>query len=132
VWKPNRALVAVGVVVVAGLAILIFLHRNDLRSQAGLMGTLSPTGAESYRRSYINSSIASCSSGLSSNPAITAKISADTIANYCRCFAEKSVDQISAGDLFQLVVKHTPSPELNAKVQEDAKACAALYLKRPS
>lgn len=131
-WKPNRTLVAVGAVVVGGVAILIFLHRNDLRSsQTGLMGALSPNGAEAYRRSYINSSIASCTSGISSNPAIAAKISADTIANYCRCFAEKSVDQISAGDLFQLVVKHSPSPELNAKIQEDAKACAAQYLKRP-
>ena len=45
---------------------------------------------------------------------------------------KKRGDQVSAGDLFQLVVKHTPSPELNAQIQEDAKACAAQYLKRPA
>ncbi len=129
-WKPNGALVAVGVVLVAGLGVLIFLHRNDLKSsQAGLMDKLSPNGAEAYRRSYINSAIASCSSGMTNSPRIAAaRISADMIANYCECFAEKTVDQISPGDMIQLVLKRSPSPELNAKTQEDAKACIAQYL----
>ena len=130
--KPSKTWVAIGAVIVGGIAILVFLHRNDWQpGHGGMLGSLSPNGNQTYRQSYLNASIASCTSTIASNPTIATKISADSIANYCRCFAEKSVDQISAGDLFQMVVKHSPSPELNAKIQDDAKACAAQYLKHP-
>ena len=133
-WRPNRTLLAIGVVIVAGVAILIFLHRNDWKTgQGGLLSALSPGGTQAYRQSYLNSSIASCSSGMASNPKIVAaKVPADTIANYCRCFAEKSVDQIAPGYMVQLALKRSVPPALNAQIQEDAKACAAQYLKHPS
>jgi hypothetical protein len=125
--KKNGALIAIGAIVVAaGLAALFFfLHRSD---QAGPSGD--PAAEETYRRDYIVSAIASCADSAAKNPKVAeAHYSSEMIKAYCQCFAEKSVDQLSAADMGKITANHSLPPELLPVIEEDAKACGALHLK---
>lgn len=128
----NGVAIAIGATVVAaGLAALLFFHHSE---QSAIPATPSGTAAstdEVYRRDYIVSAIAACADSASKNPKVAeAHYSSEMIKAYCQCFAEKSVDQLSAADMGKITANRSLPPELMPVIEEDAKTCSAMHLKQ--
>jgi hypothetical protein len=81
---------------------------------------------------YIGSSIPSCQRTAAVNPNLTsANVSATAIQAYCKCFAERSADAITLGEMQYIVSNKVLPDSFKMKTAEIATKCSAENLSLP-
>ncbi len=126
--KTIAAVVAVLVVIV--IAVLLMRHHDPAETaQVGTSDIVMPDKISAADHdAYIASAIPSCKTEAAKQPnVIQQHVTDSAITDYCKCFAEKSADAMTQGELDAIASKTMP-PSFLAKVQDIAKVCIAQYL----
>jgi hypothetical protein len=81
---------------------------------------------------YIESAIPSCQKTAAVNPnLISANVSATAIQAYCKCFAERSADAITPGEMQYIVANKVLPDSFKMKTAEISTSCSAETLSLP-
>jgi hypothetical protein len=124
--------IAAVVTVLAVVLIVVLLTRHHGSTETTQVGTsdivMPDKISTADHDAYIASAIPSCKTEAAKQPNVIQQHVADSaITDYCTCFADKSADAITQGELDALANKTMP-PSFMTKVQDIAKACVAQYL----
>lgn len=128
----QKGVAAAVIAVLAIVAIVVLISRHGQPAQTAQVGAddvgmQNPISTADHD-AYIASAMPSCRAEAAKQPRIIEQHVADSaIADYCKCFAEKSADVITQGELTAIGNKTMP-PSFMAKVQDIAKTCIAQYL----
>ena len=126
----QKTIAAVVAVLVAVLVVFLMRHHGPAETaQVGTSGIVMPDKISTADHdAYIASAIPSCKTEAAKQPNIIQQhITDSAIADYCTCFANKSADAITQGELDAIANKTMP-PSFMTKVQDIAKGCVAQYL----
>ncbi len=127
---PQKTIAAVVAVLVAVIVVFLIRHHGPAETaQVGTSDIVMPDKISTADHdAYIASAIPSCKTEAAKQPRIIEQHVADSaIADYCKCFAEKSADAITQTELTAIANKTMP-PSFMTKVQDIAKVCVAQYL----
>ena len=124
--------IAAVVAVMAVILIVVLLTRQRGPTETAQVGTsdivMPDKISTADRDAYIASAIPSCKTEAAKQPnVIQQHVTDSAIADYCKCFAEKSADAITQGELDALANKTMP-PSFMTKVQDITKGCIAQYM----
>jgi hypothetical protein len=126
----QKTIAAIVALLVAVLVVFLMRHHGPAETaQVGTSDIVMPDKISTADHdAYIASAIPSCKTEAAKQPRIIEQHVADsTIADYCKCFAEKSADAITQTELTAIANKTMP-PSFMTKVQDIAKGCVAQYL----
>lgn len=126
----QKTIAAVVAVLVAVIVVFLIRHHTLTETaQIGSSGIVMPDKISTADHdAYIASAIPSCKTEAAKQPnVIQQHVTDGAIADYCKCFAEKSADAMTQGEMDAIANKTMP-PSFMAKVQDIAKVCIAQYL----
>ena len=130
--SSTQKTIAAVVAILAVIVIVVLLTRHHGPAETAQVGTADVVMPDKISTAdhdaYIASAIPSCKTEAAKQPnVIQQHVTDDAIAGYCQCFAEKSADAMTQGELDAIAGKTMP-PSFMAKVHDIANTCIAQYL----